>query len=159
MRRSEQIAWAASTSSTGSSPTTQRPPSVMLRNRSSFSSNTPSKEPSLSRWLSPTVVTTAISGRAIAESVEISPGSFEPISTTITSTSVGIESSVSGTPMRLLRLSGVACTARVIPSAARVRSFVVVFPTDPVIATTGAFRSLRRKLASDPSATRVSSTG
>src|SRR2546422_1080876 len=90
----------------------------------------------------------------------ISPGTLAPASTTSASASSGASRSVSGTPTRLLRLAEVACTRHFVPSAARIISFVLVFPLDPVIAMTGLCdgSSRRRARASIPSASSVSGT-
>ena len=108
--------------------------------------------------VSETVVTTPMVGRAMRASSAISPGSFVPSSSTRTVAVSGIERMVSGVPTRLLRLACVAC-ARCEPARApRVRSLTVVFPDEPVIATTGTGDWRRRWSARSPRAFRVSGT-
>src|SRR5438445_646291 len=99
-------------------------------------------------------------GSMMSRSLGISPGTLAPASTTSACASPGASSSVSGTPTRLLRLADVACTRHFVASAARIISFVLVFPLDPVIAMTGLCdgSSRRRARASIPSASSVSGT-
>ena len=82
------------------------------------------------------VVTQASEGEHAPARREISPGWFMPSSQTTTSESSGAASSVSGMPMRLLRLPAVAWVRRQAPKPARSMSFVVVLPTEPVTPTT-----------------------
>ena len=105
-------------------------------------------------------VITAIVGSMMSRMRAISPGTLAPASTTSASVSSGALRMVSGTPIRLLRLALVACTRYRAPNAARIISFVLVLPLDPVIATTGVpSGSMRRRArASSPSAVSVSST-
>src|SRR2546430_6672604 len=90
----------------------------------------------------------------------ISPGTLAPASITSASASTGAARIVSGTPTRLFRLPPVACTRYVVASTARIISFVLVFPLDPVTPTTGlpGGNSRRRARASNPSAVSVSAT-
>ena len=98
----------------------------------------------------PTIdVMTPMSGRAISASSRICPEPRIASSATTTSVSGSISQRVSGTPISLLKPSR-AATMRTRPrsSAARM-SFVEVFPTEPVIATT---RALLRSRTARPSA-------
>ena len=61
-------------------------------------------------WLVPTLVMSATVGLATAERRVSSPLWFMPISATSTWSSSEAESTVSGSPMRLLKLPAVACT-------------------------------------------------
>src|SRR5690349_18038760 len=96
----------------------------------------------------------------ISRSRGISPGMLAPASTTRASASSGAPRIVSGTPTRLFRLPPVACTRYAVASTARIISLVLVFPLEPVIATTGlpGAKRRRRARANRPSAASVSST-
>ena len=87
-------------------------------------------------WLVPTLVMTASVGLQAAARRSISCGWFMPSSQTSTSASSGAESTVSGRPMRLLRLPVVAWTRAPVAMPVRSMSLVVVLPTDPVTPTT-----------------------
>ncbi len=65
---------------------------------------------------------------------------------------------VTGRPCSLLKLRALAVTRRVGASAAAIRSLVVVFPTLPVIPTTGMSNRRRAQAASVMRAAAVSST-
>ncbi len=86
----------------------------------------------------------AMSGRAIAPSAAISPGAFVPISSTRYASRASAARIVRGTPMSLLNERGAAEPRSVVPSAACSSSFVVVLPTDPVMAMTVVEVSVRR---------------
>src|SRR5690242_17686969 len=96
----------------------------------------------------------------MSRSLGISPGTLAPASTTSASASSGAPRIVSGTPTRLLRFPVVACTRYEVASTARIISLVLVFPLDPVIATTGLPGASRRRRARAraPSAASVSGT-
>ena len=66
------------------------------------------------------------------------PAKRAPISTTSTSVASGAPSTVTGTPISLLYDAGAAWVRKAAPTAAAVRSFVEVLPTEPVIPTTRA---------------------
>ena len=89
-------------------------------------------------WTAATFVQTRTSGSAIPTSVRISPAWFIPNSTTATSGSSPSSMSDSGNPMWLFRLPRLRNTSYRVASNAAVSSFVVVFPTLPVIAMTRA---------------------
>ena len=89
-------------------------------------------------WAVPILVITAISGWAQRDSRAISPGPRMPISTTTAAWSPWVPNKVRGTPMSLLLLLALACTGPSDPRAERINSLVVVFPADPVTATTAA---------------------
>ena len=93
-------------------------------------------------------VTTPMAGRAIAARSAMFPAKRAPISVTTISAASGALSSVSGSPASLLYDAGLACTRRDPASAAAVRSFVAVFPAEPVMPTTVAWP--RRVRASRP---------
>ncbi len=93
-------------------------------------------------------VTTPMKGFAISQSARISLRWFAPISVTQISSPPPMPSSVSGSPMWLLRLPGVACTAKLRARIAAARSFVPVFPELPVIAMTRGFTRSRHAAAS-----------
>ena len=95
-----------------------------------------SRLPRSPMWLVPTLVTQARAGRQAAARRSISPAWFMPSSQTSTSAPSGAESTVSGRPIRLLRLPSVAWVRRCDPKAAASMSLVVVLPTDPVTPTT-----------------------
>src|SRR5665213_2932661 len=103
-------------------------------------------------------VTMAMSGSTMPRRVAISPGMLVPNSITATSASAGSDKRVSGTPMRLFRFPVVAWTRSRDSSAARSKSFVLVFPLLPATAMRVPPHTTRRNLASDPSATSVSWT-
>ncbi len=73
----------------------------------------------------------------IARSRAISPGTLAPASITRALLSAGALRIESGTPIRLLRFPLVAWTRQRTANVARSISFVLVFPLDPVTATTG----------------------
>ena len=148
---------ASAASAGGSVPTTaSRAPSVS----DTFSCITPASDPKPSTCAYPTFVITAMVGSMISRSRGISPGTLAPASTTSASASSDAPRMVSGTPIRLFRFPVVACTRYVVVSTARIISRVLVFPLEPVTATTGlpAGKSRRRARASRPRATSVSGT-
>jgi hypothetical protein len=116
-----------------------------------------------SRCTGATFDTTAQSGSAMCASAAISPAWFMPISTTATSCSASSFSSCNGSPKALFRFLcdfstlSFPCKPRA-PSTSATASFVVVLPTDPVIAITRppqcrrTIRANRCKAASTPSA-------
>ncbi len=102
-----------------------------------------STEPSSSTWTGPTLVITATSGSAISASSAIWPAPRIAISRTKTSVSSGASSTVSGSPISVLRFSRLACTRP--GSSARAMSLTEVLPTEPVTPTTRA-PSARRQV-------------
>ena len=58
-----------------------------------------------------------------------------PNSTTNNSVSSAIERMVVGTPISLLKLAGVLTVLKVLAPIAAIKSFVVVFPFEPEMAT------------------------
>ena len=110
---------------------------------SAFARATFSMLPSSSRCTGAIAVMTPTCGRAISASARIWPGPRIPISVTTISVPASARQSVSGTPSSLLYPSSADTTfARCRRSAVRM-SFVEVFPTEPVIATTRAAMRLR----------------
>jgi hypothetical protein len=122
---------------------TQKPSLGSERTSSDFSRATPSTDPSPSRWDAPTHVTIPAVGRAVRHRAAISPGWFVPISTTTARLPSSARNSVCGTPMSLLKESGEPTAAIRVESSSTRTFFVVVFPHEPVIATTGAERRAR----------------
>ena len=112
------------------------PESRIWAQTSAFARAMFSRLPRMPMWEVPMVVTQASEGEHAPARREISPGWFMPSSQTTTSESSGAASSVSGMPMRLLRLPAVAWVRRQAPKPARSMSFVVVLPTEPVTPTT-----------------------
>ena len=110
------------------------------------------------------LLTSATLGAAIAASAAISPGWFMPSSSTAArcqqTSSWRSRSSVSGTPMSLLKLPAVASAAS--PSqACRMAATIcvtVVLPLLPVTAISGSSICCRHAAASSPSARRLSVT-
>ena len=91
----------------------------------------------------PMFVMMATSGFAIAARGWISPGWFMPISSTAISSAALARSSMRGTPMWLLKLPSVFSTRNRRLKTAAVKSFVLVLPLLPVIATTRKGSRLR----------------
>ena len=112
------------------------PPPPSAATSRDFSAATPSSSPNVSRWTGPTAVTTDTSGASRCPMVERSPALRAPTSATRTSVPAVTESMVSGTPSSLLNDACEAVTVRCAASAAAERSLTVVFPYEPVIATT-----------------------
>ena len=81
-------------------------------------------------------VMTHTSGLAIRLSLCISPKSLIPISRTAISQSSRICSTVSGSPTSLLKFPSVFRTRKPFDSTLATNSFVLVFPTLPVMPTT-----------------------
>ncbi len=115
---------------------TTKPPSATASASEPFSAAIASRDPMVSRWATPTLVITAMSGRATAASAAISPGLLMPISQTPNSCRSSAESTVSGRPMWLFKFPRVAVTANSTPSTAVNRSFVEVLPELPVMPIT-----------------------
>ena len=115
----------------GSPPRSRMPETISALARAMFS-----RLPSRPMWLVPTLVIAASAGWHAAARRSISWAWFMPSSQTTTSASSGVESTVRGPPMRLLRLPRVAWQRRWEPKPAASISLVVVLPTDPVTATT-----------------------
>ena len=113
-----------------------------------------STEPRSSTCTGPTLVITATSGAAIAQSSAIWPTPRMAISSTRTSVPGGAASTASGRPISVLKFSGLAWTSA--GRIARQTSFTDVLPVDPVIPTTRAPSSSRQARASDWSAARGS---
>ena len=85
-------------------------------------------------------VITATSGLTISVIWSISPISLTPISTTAISVFLSNVKHVRGRPIRLLRLPGVFPTLNLSPRTLAIVSLALVFPTLPVIPTTGMSR-------------------
>mmetsp|Transcript_4306 Transcript_4306/g.18306 ORF Transcript_4306/g.18306 Transcript_4306/m.18306 type:complete len:297 (-) Transcript_4306:245-1135(-) len=128
--------------------TTHTSPSEADANISAFARATPSRSPTPSRCAGATFVTTRTFGLAIAASAAISPGALMPISSTHARADGGARRIVSGSPTWLLKFPSVACVCSS-PSASAHMSRAVVFPTLPVIPTTGPSN---RRRTSDASA-------
>ena len=109
-------------------------------------------------WAMPMLVITAMVGRATWAILVSSPGSLIPSSITAISSSGAIWDMVMGTPTWLLLLPGVLYTRSPAPRAAAIISLVVVFPTLPVIPTTGMESRPRHQLPNLCRAALVSST-
>ena len=92
-----------------------------------------------SRWHWPILVMTQVSGRAIFASRCISPKSLIPISRTAISSSSLRRNTVRGSPSSLLKFPSVFKVRYFWESTAAIISFVLVFPTLPVMPTTGIF--------------------
>ena len=143
---------------TSSSCTARNPPAPIWGTRDIFSSNTPSILPNPSRCTGPMFVIIPAVGLRISANRPISPGAFEAISITAASVSAPIRRSVSGAPIRLLRLPCVATIFLVWPSMAASMSLVVVLPQLPATATRGISNFARYPRASLWSAACGSST-
>ena len=104
------------------------------------------------------LVMTPTSGSATLASSRICPAPRMAISTTATSVSGSISSSVSGTPISLLRLALVATVRATGRSSAARMSLVEVLPALPVMPTTLTPQRRRTALARSCSARRPSST-
>ena len=102
-----------------------------------FALKTPGLSPSLSRWAFPMSVYTASVGLTICARRLISPKSEMPISITAASCSGSMRNIVSGTPSSLLKFLSVLSTLNRCDKTDEIISFAVVFPTEPVIPTTG----------------------
>ena len=96
----------------------------------------PSLVPRFSRWQSPILVITHMSGCAILDNLSISPKSLIPISRTATSSSSVSLKTVSGSPISLLKLPSVFNTLYFSDKTELIVSLVLVLPTLPVIPTT-----------------------
>ena len=81
-----------------------------------------------------------------------------PISSTATWVSSGMARMAMGIPMSLLWFTGVLAVRKVLSSTAATISFVVLFPTEPVMPTTFIGSLCRSPAAIFPRAIRVSST-
>ena len=106
--------------------------------------------PSSSRWTGPTLVIAATSGSAISQSSAIWPRPRIAISSTSISVSGGAARIVSGSPISVLKFSGLAWTRPGRSAAAM--SLTDVLPVEPVIPTTGQPSSRRQARASRCSA-------
>ena len=123
----------------------------MPTSSSALARATPSSDCICSRWTGPTFVITPTSGSQIAVSSAIWPKPRIASSSTITSVPGGAASSSSGSPISVLKFARLAATVRWGAISAAIRSFVEVFPTEPVTAITCAARSRRQARASAPS--------
>ena len=115
-------------------------------------------DPKTSMCATPTLVTTTTSGRAIPERSLTSPSRRAPISAMTTSVSAAAPSRVSGSPTSLLNDPGLAWTRKRVLTTASARSFVEVFPFEPVIPTTVAPVVARSSAANRIRASAVEST-
>ncbi len=84
------------------------------------------------------MVMAASVGRAMPHRAAISPWWFAPISMTAKPVSASICIRESGTPMSLLRFPCVFTTEYRVANSPAIRSFAVVLPQEPVIASTGS---------------------
>ncbi len=98
-----------------------------------------SNPPNVPMWALPMFVINPCVGFAISQSRAISPRWFAPISTTAISVESSIARTVSGTPIWLFRFPFVAWVLYLQPSTRLTNSLLVVFPFEPVNATTGIF--------------------
>ena len=84
------------------------PPGASAATSVAFSRAMPASEPTPSRWTGATLVTIATSGRMTSAETPSSPGMLMPASMTAKRCRPGsTRRSISGTPMRLLRLASV----------------------------------------------------
>ena len=97
-------------------------------------------------------------GRATSQSNRMCPGPRLPISQTTASVRSVARTIVSGRPTSLLKEAWLLTTSSVRESTAAVKSFVNVFPVEPVIPTTVASRRERASRASRRRAAAGSST-
>ena len=104
-------------------------------------------EPMSSRCTGATSAITPTSGSAMAVSSAIWPGPRIPISSTSASVPAGASSTVSGSPISVLRFSRLATVRSRWASIAARMSLVDVFPTEPVIPTTGQPSARRHAVA------------
>ena len=132
---------------------TATPPSAAAGNDSTsspFPSATASTDPNSLVCAAPTTVTIPTVGRPTAHNEAMWPIPRAPISSTSASVPSGALSTVSGTPISLLNDRWLAWVGRSAARTAASRSFVVVFPTEPVMPTTVPPSS--RSRPADPSA-------
>ena len=126
-------------------------------NISNFAFKIFSLEPKLPIWAVPIFVITAIVGFAICVNKLISPKLLIPISTTKASSSFSFNI-VSGNPIWLLKFPSVFNVLYLVDITLAIISFVLVFPTLPVTATTGILYKLLLYFAIFCNAFSVSST-
>ena len=119
---------------------------------------TPSRSPNSSVCAAPTARTTPTVGLAMLHRARMWPMPRAPISITAAAVSSGAFTSVSGTPSSLLNERRLACVGRSPPRTAARRSFVVVFPTEPVMPMTAPGSRVRACAPSRCNAAVVSST-
>ena len=138
----------------GSSAASSANPSAGSSSTSSpFAASIASRSPARSACTASMAVTTPMRGRASVQSDRISPPTYIPISATNRSVPSGMFSRASGRPISLFAFPGVAATcASAPPSATRIASFVVVFPTEPVTPVTSMSKRARQCAASCASA-------
>ena len=104
---------AAKPATTGSSAFRTATPSAGSASTGSAEASTiRSHEPKISRWATPTFVTTTTLGWATAQSSVRSPARRAPISATTTSVSAGAPRIVTGRPTSLLNDWGLACVRK-----------------------------------------------
>ena len=108
-----------------------------------FAFSTPSLSPRFSRWQVPILVITQVFGLAIFARRVISPKSLIPISRTAISSSSRRRKTVRGRPNSLLKFPCVFRVRYFSFSTEAITSFVLVFPTLPVIPTTGIWSCCR----------------
>lgn len=107
-----------------------------------------SREPMYSMWEVPMLVMMPIFGRVMSHSGASSPGWFMPISHTAASSAGEAWRMLRGTPMWLFRLPFVAMVRRPWERTEAARSFVDVFPLEPVSPTAVRVRPARHQEAS-----------
>ena len=115
---------------------TAKPDASSAMTSSLFARATPSMPPTRSVCADATLVTTPMLGRATVHSRAISPKPRMPISSTRASTSSGAFKMVTGRPWSLLKDRSFAATRKLDPSAAAIKSLVLVLPTEPVMPIT-----------------------
>lgn len=150
---------AAMAATNGSSALRTAVPSAGSASISSpLATATPARSPKSSRCAPATTVTTPTRGWASSHSAAMWPGPLAPISTTSASTSSGALHRVSGTPISLLKDRSLAEVTSLVASTPAIRSFTVVFPTDPVTPMTLPDMRARAKPARSFSAAPVWAT-
>jgi len=119
---------------------------------------TASRLPKPSRCSAPALVIMPMVGRAMPTRAATSPARLAPTSTTAKRCEGARRSSVSGTPMWLLRLPRVARQLPACPRIAAVISLAVVLPLLPATPTSGPRKCARQARAARSSAAWVSGT-
>ncbi len=117
------------------------------------------RDPNSPRWATPTLRTTPTCGVTMSARNRMCPTPRAPISTTRKSVVSSARSTVSGTPISVLKEPMGATVSPEVSSSWASRSFVLVLPCEPVMPTTAVpVSSPATWRASAPSATTVSGT-
>jgi len=116
---------------------------LILSNISDLANATLSAVFNPSRWAPEVLVIRAMSGLAMAESREISPGWFMPISMMAHSWTGASLSRVRGMPISLFKFPWVARTSNWVAKISLVIFRVVVLPLEPVMATSLTWLRMR----------------